>query len=361
MQSPAPEPGARDADVPLAAKVAFLSAPAAYADAREVQVRETHMAWVFLAGERVYKLKKPVRYPFLDYSTLAARRHVCSEEVRLNRRLAPDVYLGVSRLTVGLDGALAIEGSGRTVDWLVVMRRLPDALMLDHAIAAGTATPAAIEAVADRLAAFYATLAPAGVDADAHVSRFRRTLADNRAVFASAVPGPVAARGTRICRHLEGLLEADPALIAGRASGHRIVEGHGDLRPEHVCLSDPPVMIDCLEFSRDLRLVDPFDELCFLGMECAVLGAAWVRDAVTERCAARLGDAPPARLLAFYTAFRACLRARQSLAHLLEPEVRTPEKWAPLADSYLDAAEAAAFSPGLRQARPASGPRGGAR
>ncbi len=359
MQSRAPQPGAGNAEVPLTAKVAFLSAPGTYADARDLAVRETHMAWVFLAGDRVYKLKKPVRYPFLDYETIEARRHVCAEEVRLNRRLAPDIYLGVSRLTVGADDTLAIDGNGRTVDWLVVMRRLPDALLLDHAIAAGTATPAAIEAVADRLSAFYTMLEPAEIDPGAYVSRFLRTLSDSLHVFTAGTFGQTGAHGATIVHRLEALLAGNPALLIDRVDERRIVEGHGDLRPEHVCLSDPPVMIDCLEFSRELRLVDPFDELAFLGMECAVLGADWVRTTLLGRCVERLGDSPPDRLLAFYTAFRACLRARQSLAHLLEPEVRTPAKWIPLAESYLHEADAALLSSRPPAARPASDPREG--
>jgi hypothetical protein len=103
-----------DVEPRLGAKVAFLSSPTTYRDINVVDTRETHMAWVFLAGERVYKLKKPVRYPFLDYGTLEARRHTCNEEVRLNRRLAPDVYLGVARLTVEGDGSLAINGEVRS-------------------------------------------------------------------------------------------------------------------------------------------------------------------------------------------------------------------------------------------------------
>ena len=120
----------------VAEKVAFLSRPDAYPHrADEVVVRETHMSWVFLAGPRVYKLKKPVRFPYLDFSTLARREAACRAELRLNRRLAGDVYVDVIPLTA-MQHRLALAGSGAVVDWLVVMRRLDERCMLDHAIAA---------------------------------------------------------------------------------------------------------------------------------------------------------------------------------------------------------------------------------
>jgi aminoglycoside phosphotransferase family enzyme len=346
------------AELPLSAKVAFLSSAAAYCGVDVVDVRETHMAWVFLAGERAYKLKKPVRYPFLDYGSIEARRRICGEEVRLNRRLAPDVYLGVARLTVEGDGSLAINGEGRVADWLVEMRRLPDALMLDHAIMSDTVPRGAVEAVADRLARFYREAPAVYVDPAEHVARFLRELDESREVFAERKFDSLAECGLRILAQLEDILSHAPEVVTDRAAPRRIVEGHGDLRPEHVCLSDPPVIIDCLEFSRDLRLVDPFHELSYLSMECAVLGARWIGPVLIERCATTLGDRPSERLLAFYTAYRASLRARQALAHLLEPAPRTPERWIPLARAYLDEAERAVVKLLLPVARQANHSRG---
>ncbi len=156
-------------------KVAFLRAPAAYPGApEEVRVEETHMSWVFLAGDRAYKLKKPVEYPFLDFSTLAAREADCRAGGRLNRRLAPDVYLGVVPLTAGDDGALALQGEGRVVDWLVTMRRLPGDRMLDAAIVSGAVTRRQIEDVADLLARFYGQADAADMTARDYVAHFAR-------------------------------------------------------------------------------------------------------------------------------------------------------------------------------------------
>ena len=321
-------------------KVAFLSDQATHGGV-PVVVRETQMAWVFLAGARVLKMKKPVRMDLLDYSSLDARARICAEEVRLNRRLAPDVYLGTARLTREAPGCLAVDGIGETVDWLVVMRRLPDERMLDRAIGAGTVSAAEIEAVAALLARFYSGLRPEPVDPAAHLARFASDLERSRGFFAERRFGDVSARAAIAVGELTQSLHRLSPLLAGRIAEGRIVEGHGDLRPEHVCLENPPVIIDCLEFAPALRLVDPFEELCFLSMECAVLDAGWIGTMLIERVSAALADLPPEPLLAFYTGARAVLRARQALAHLLVPSPRTPSRWLPLATRYVGEAEAA--------------------
>jgi aminoglycoside phosphotransferase family enzyme len=336
--------------VSIEEKVGFLRTWEAYGHyPQAVDVKETHTSWIFSAGDRVYKLKKPVHLPFLDFRTLAARESNCREEVRLNRRLAPDVYLGVVPLTLDEDGRLAIAGCGEVVDWLVEMRRLPDELMLDQAILRHTIEhdrSGRIEAVADLLIAFYKAF-PAEISALAYVQQFAREHDINEAVLRDLRFNLDGAQVSDVLDRVRHGIE-DAAGLKDRVKHHRIVEGHGDLRPEHVCVSDPPVIIDCLEFSRKLRLVDPFDELTFLTLECELIGARWVGEHIIERCAEGLDDKPPPRLLEFYWTYRACLRARIALAHLLEPNPRTPEKWVPLARRYLQLAQSPAIMPALR-------------
>jgi uncharacterized protein len=124
-------------------------------------------------------------------------------------------------------------------------------------------------------------------------------------------------------------------LLEARVREGHVVDGHGDLRPEHVCLNRPIEIFDCLEFNAALRQVDPFDEIALLGVECAQLGAPHLLARFVEGLAARLDTPAPEALVALYGAWRAALRARLSFAHLLEPSARTPEKWAPLAKRYL--------------------------
>ncbi|WP_221766075.1 hypothetical protein [Halomonas nitroreducens] len=330
------------AAVPLRDKVAHLSRPQAYPDGEgEVEVKETHMAFVFLVGERVYKLKKPVEYRHRDCHRLASREFLCREEIRLNRRLAPDVYLGVEPLGRGAGGALALSSREGVVDWLVVMRRLPEDRLLDEALARGDVAPERIDALADLLGHFYAGLAAEDLTAEDYVARFVREQAKNREIMADrrfAMPGD---RVATVLDRMDRLLDEAPDLVGRRVREGRIKEGHGDLRPEHVCLVEPPVVIDCLEFNRNLRLVDPFDELSLLALECERLGGAWIGERLFRRVGQALEDAPDPRVLAFYRAYRACLRARLSLSHLLEPHPRDAEAWEPLARDYLALAASA--------------------
>lgn len=347
MTSDGPGPEANpQTEVTLEQKVALLSEPAAYPGAvGEVVVKETHMSWVFLAGDHVYKLKKPVKYPFLDFSTLAAREADCRAELNLNRRLARDVYLGVVPLVRQDDGCLAIASAGEPVDWLVLMRRLSADDMLDHAIAQGRVAPAQVQGLAQVLARFYQEAEPADVTPDEYVAHFAREQETNRSILTDDRFGLPPATLNAVLSGVEAMLVEDEGLLRSRAVEGRIRDGHGDLRPEHVCLNEPPVIIDCLEFSRRLRLVDPFDELSFLGMECERLGAGWIGRALIAHCAGQLDDEPHERLLTFYVTYRACLRARLALAHLLEPRPREPAKWLPLARAYLAIAERSSTTP----------------
>lgn len=325
------------------AKVAFLSTLGG-PDA-PVAVRETHMSWAFLGRDRVWKLKKPMTTPFLDFSTLAAREAACRAEVRLNRRLAPEVYLGLRSLVVGETGALDLgpddpHQPGLT-DWVVEMRRLPDAAMLDRAIAAGRVSPAQVDRVADRLAAFYAAAEPVVIAIDQLHARLRDEVAVTRDTL-TALDFPLDhGRVPRLLSVQADLTERIGDELAARAQAGRIIEAHGDLRPEHICLTDPPVIIDCLEFNRSLRLLDPHEDLACLAVECRARDAGWIADRIAARVAARIDAEPSPTLAAFYLGHRALIRARLTLAHVLEGERRDPEKWAPLARRYLDVAEAA--------------------
>lgn len=321
----APDPG-------LEAKVRFLSQPSAYPDAPgTVELRETHMSMVFLAGERVFKLKKPVDYAVLDYSTLARRQQAVADEVRLNRRLAPEVYLGARALRRTPDGTLTLGTGGEIVDWLVEMRRLPEAETLTSRIAAGTATPEDIRRVTDRLAAFYRSLVPAAITAAQYLDRFAVEHRKTAEVLADPDFNLDGDRVARAFAAFDTAFDAARPLLTARIAESHIVEGHGDLRPDHVFLTDPPLLIDCLEFSLDLRSVDPFDEIAFLGLECALLGADWVFPTLRAGLSKALDDDPPQALVTFYWCYRALLRARLALLHLYDPVVRNPEKWRPLA------------------------------
>jgi len=321
------------------AKLHYLQATLAPAGIGEpVRRLETHMSWILLGGEQVLKLKKPVRYPFLDFSTVQARERDAREEVRLNRRLAPSVYLGLLALQWE-DGVFTLvpeerlPAPGRTVDWLVAMRRLPAARMLDRLIGRGELQPSDVDALIDVLVPFYRHTPRSGIGEDDYLGRMRDELAASRSVL--DMPRFELPQIHSLLDRMDRAVAKHEDMLRARVRERRIVEGHGDLRPEHVCLIEPPVIIDALEFNARMRDVDPFDELCFLGLECAMAGDAAIGPQLVARCADALDDHPPAELLRLHTAQRALLRARLSVAHLLEADIRTPHKWLPKAERYL--------------------------
>ncbi len=332
-----------DAESPsIAEKVRCLSTPDAYAHApASVIVLETHMSYVFLAGDKVYKLKKPVRYPFLDFSTIKAREENCREEVRLNRRLAADIYLGVVPLTYSASHRLALCGDGEAVDWLVAMRRLPREAMLDRLIAEDRLTGAQMEALCDTLAEFYRHAERSSINPEDYAQRFCREQEKNRDILTRRDFALDHGRTPVLLDLLDARLAASRTQLQARALDGHVVDGHGDLRPEHICLRDPIAIFDCLEFNAELRQVDPFDELAYLGVECALIGAKRLGAELVDKVAQRLSCEPPRRLVLLYAAWRAALRARQSVAHLLDDAPREPAKWEPLAARYLDLAQVA--------------------
>jgi uncharacterized protein len=316
-------------------KIAFLQRTGSYGSlVTAVTSHETHMSLVFLAGNRAYKLKKPVRFPYLDFSTVERRETACRAELKLNRRLAPNVYLEVVPLTHSERG-LAIGGDGVVVDWLVVMSRLDQTQMLDQAIADGWLQRWQLDRIVDTLVRFYRHASTVLISPAAYIAEFRRNVTyDQRILFDPRFQLP-----TGMVRYIERtqrqFLAERADLLAERVQRRHFVEGHGDLRPEHIFLGDPVRVIDCLEFNARLRMVDPLDEIAFLCVECERLGAAWAAKYLQRRFTHLLDGNYPNELFTFYRCHRATLRARLAIAHLLESMPRTPQKWPVLARAYL--------------------------
>jgi uncharacterized protein len=321
--------------------LAFLSDPASYpGEHGPVERIETHMAYVFLTDRFAWKLKKPVRYAFLDFSTEPLRRAVCEAEVRLNRRLAPDTYIGVVPVLRDAAGRLHIGdgASSAAVDWLVQMRRLPRDRMLDHVIRSGGPTKADIAALGALLVRFYHAAPVEELTPDAYIRQLTANIREDIGELtgrADHLPFELIRATGRALRKTM-VRRAD--MFRARALAHRIVEAHGDLRPEHVCLIDPPVIIDCLEFRRDFRLLDPVDELAFLGMECERLGAPWIGQTLLQQYRDATGDDAPAALVDFYAAMRATLRAKLAIWHVQNGDPDAADHWTAASHEYLSLA-----------------------
>lgn len=355
------------ADVSTARKVAWLSSPDAWRDApTDIRTIETNTSWVFIAGDNVRKLKKPNYEASFDVQTPVSRELNCRAAVDLNRRLAPDTYLGCYPLYLRDDGELCVFGPGLIVDWFVGMRRLDETRMLDRMIKTQAVRRGDIDALTAVFARFYAGRASVYMSADERLRRLRARFELDRAMLEHDGIDLPREEVSSICRAIDDILRAPPCWLSDRLRERRIVEGHGNLRLEHICLARPPVIIDCLEFDRSLRLVDPFEELAGLRMECERLDARWIGDRVIERCGVAMKDHVPVELLAFHAAMQACLRARLALRHLLQSPVRQPARWLPLAQSYIALArrsilELGALAVERRTGRTAAGDRRGHR
>jgi len=322
----------------LEAKVHFLLQPASYPEPTlGVEAVETHMSWVFLTDRFAYKLKKPAKTSFLDFSTVELRRHFCEEEVRLNRRLAPAVYVNTVAITRP-DGEFTLGGDGPAVDWLVKMHRLPRDRMLDQAIRNRSYTHDDIERLAVRLSTFYRNAPAVPLNAFDYRQRLELAVAANLDELRKA--GSVLALEQVAFVHSAQLafIHRNSPLLDRRVGEGRIIEAHGDLRPEHVGLDGDPQVIDCLEFNAEFRTLDPVDELAFFAIECETLDAPEIGMLVFARYRTQTGDDPAPQLVDFHKSYRAALRSKLSIWHLGEPRVRDPARWPAQARRYLDLA-----------------------
>lgn len=324
----------------LAAKVAFLSDPRNHPfGPRTVTVVETHMSWVFLTEAHAYKLKKAIRLDGQDLTRVEAREAQCRNEVEINRRLTRGVYLGVVPLTLDAAGGLQLDLGGRVVDWLVWMRRLPEGLMLDRLIASGVVDIASLRTCIGMLGRFYRGQPPEPLTTAEFRARLAARIAENVAALELPESTLASADVRRIAAGQRDFLERHTGIFDRRVIDARVVEGHGDLRPEHVCLESPPQVIDCLEFSRELRIVDPAEELGFLALECERLGAPQLEAIILESYGEASGDQPPAALVHFYQSLHACVRAKLAVWHMAEPGPAGASKWTQRAHEYLRLAD----------------------
>lgn len=340
--------------------VEAMMRPEIYPDhPRSVDLRQTHVSYVFLAGDCVYKIKKPMRFPFLDASTLARRRQLCLDEVRLNRRLAPDVYLGVVPIIRRGSGELALgaasdgaDESGATMEWAVRMRRLAEATMLDRMVVEGNVSVAQIGAIAARLAAFHrAAATDKGWKYGAAASIWRLVRGNLGELAFDGADTIAPAELDELERFAHSAIEHHWSLLNRRALGARVCEGHGDLRCEHVSLAgDTVTIIDCVEFSEGLRYVDVASDVGFLAMDLDRLGARGLSDELVGAYREAADDAELPLLIPLYKFHRALVRAKVESLTSRDPAIAPERRAAATAAARRYVALALDFA---RESRPA--------
>ena len=268
---------------------------------------ETHISWVLLAGAFAYKIKKPVRFPFLDCSTLQARRHFCEEEVRLNQRLAGDLYIGVVPIHAGVDGP-SFDGDGPVVEVAVKMHRMPPMSLASERIAQGQLTREQLARLAHVLADFHrrAPVAPAG----SPYGSARRIVATVAGLLDSLAPHVSAQQAGTLRQWLRQQAASLDAPWRQRQAGGHVREGHGDLHLANVIVwRDTVTAFDCIEFDPVLRWIDVIDDTAFAVMDLWAHGRRDLAFGFLNDYLDASGDHAGLAVLRFYLAARALVRA----------------------------------------------------
>ena len=307
-----PPAGPGDKHVPDV--VRSLLTPEAYPDderPERVELVETHISWLFFTGRFVYKVKKPVDYGFLDFTTLDRRRRFCLEEVRLNRRLSPEVYLGVVEIWEE-GGRYTMHETGRVVEYGVKMRQLPGHRWLSGLLRRGEASPALMRRIARRIASFHAT-----AETNDHIRRMGAldTVAFNTQENFVQTRDYIGVTVTvesydRVKAYTEAFLDARADLFVQRERDGRIRDCHGDLHADQICAENGLAFIDCIEFNERFRCSDVAADIAFPAMDVEYYGrpdlaAELIRDYVEASA-----DAGVIEILDFYKCYRAFTRGK---------------------------------------------------
>jgi len=250
-------------------RIKSLMKPDAYPDPADgVRLVQTHISWIFLAGKFAYKIKKPVDFGFLDFSTLDRRKFYCDEEVRLNRRLCPEIYLGVTPVREAPGGA-SFHGDGKIIDYAVKMLRLPEERMADRLLSRGELTAEDLKKIAGIVADFHGRAERCdGAESHGSFEAISRNWEENFAQTEEFAGKTVSLQDLHLLRSwVERFMTANAGLFSSRLAGGFIRECDGDLHLENICLTDRICIFDCIEFNTRFRCIDTAADIAFLLMD----------------------------------------------------------------------------------------------
>ncbi|MCL2150586.1 MAG: phosphotransferase, partial [Dehalococcoidia bacterium] len=324
--------------------IAALSEVAAYPEPiREVELVQTQMSAVFLAGEYAYKIKKPVDLGYVDYTLLERRRYFCEREIVLNRRLCPGAYLGVVPIT--LDGhQLVMEGMGHPVEYAVKMRRLPGEQLLDKLLKQDKVTPEMMALVASRLVSFHLNAAT-----DNEITRYglpeaiTRNAEENFAQTEKYIGQALSRKQWTMVRdYTQHFIQENSPLFARRLRESHIRDCHGDLHAQHICFCHDLCIFDCIEFNDRFRYSDTAAEVAFLAMDLERNGRADLADHFVAAYTAESRDGDLVQLMSFYKGYRAYVRGKVNCFKLDDPCMPESDRLEALATAqgYFDLAAA---------------------
>jgi aminoglycoside phosphotransferase family enzyme len=321
--------------------------PEAYPDKTQgIELVQTQISYVFLAGEHVYKIKKPVDFGFLDYSTLEKRLHFCRKEVELNQRLCPNAYLGVIPVTAA-NSNYKIGGEGTAIEYAVHMKRLPGEVMMDVLLGQNKVTMEMIDKVAKIIADFHSKAATGGEineigGIDAVIKNTTENFEQTERFVGTVIP---AETFQRIKSFNNKFIDSNTALFRKRLGDSRIRDCHGDLHAAHICFCDNICIYDCIEFLDRFRYCDVASEVAFLAMDLHRYGHPDLSERFVDAYIENSGDTELRKMLNFYKCYRAYVRCKVGCQQYEDPYIPATEKdkilattrgYFELAESYIE-------------------------
>lgn len=308
-----------------------------------VELIQTHISYVFVTDAHVYKIKKPVNFGFLDFSTLEKRKYYCEMEVELNKRLSPDIYLGV--LPITKDGiTVKIDGKGETIDYAVKMNRIPMEKLMIKLLTENLLTRQMVSHVARRIASFHAEAAASNeIDHFGSIEMIRANTDENFAQTEKYVGRSITRPQYDVIRtYTVDYLNNRSDLFNRRIAEGKIKDCHGDLHLEHICITDPIGIFDCIEFNERFRYSDTAADIAFLAMDLDFHGRMDLSKALMEAYVKFSGDKGALDLINFYKVYRAYVRGKVISFRLDSPDtkvqeeaLRTAQKYFTLAETYV--------------------------
>lgn len=308
--------------------VEALLKPEAYPhNPQRIELVQTQMSFVFLTGDYVYKVKKPVDLGFLDYTTLEKRRFFCHQEIELNRRLSPDTYLEVASI-VRREGQIHIGGKGETIEYAVKMKQLPREQMMDSLLPLNRVTEDMVVNVAEKLAAFHdkAVTSPeisAYGKLETIMTNTEENFTQTKKYIDISIPS---SRYQHIKAYTDKFIKSNKSLFDRRVKSDRIRDCHGDLHAAHICFSNGIHIYDCIEFNDRFRYGDVASEVAFLAMDIDRYQRADLSRAFVEAYVRLSQDKELLRLLNFYKCYRAYVRGKVESFKLDDPYIPEEEK-----------------------------------
>ncbi len=323
--------------------VQALLEPRAYPEVpKHIELVQTQMSFVFLTDDYVYKVKKPVNLGYLDYTTLAKRHFFCQREVELNRRLSPDVYIGVVPISRER-GSISVGGQGELIEYAVKMRRLPREAMMNVLLANNQVLPKMVTRVAEKLVEFHREAETSTtISAFGKLDTITQNTEENFAQTEKYVSHTIS-RGKyqRIKAYTDNFIEKNASLFRKRIQDARIRDCHGDLHAAHICFSNGIYIYDCIEFNDRFRYCDIVSEVAFLAMDLDHYGRADLSRYFVDAYVNRSQDEELKQLLDFYKCYRAYVRGKVESFKLDDPHISPEEKARVFADAqrYFELAE----------------------